>query len=69
MLFTELLRATPICDDPDSHETVEKVLYRYKESANEVDRSAEDEKTMRDRMEKTWTIEDRIQILGQVCQG
>lgn len=59
LLFSELLKQTPVCDCPDSHMVIEDVLIRMRETTTEINRASNDSQ-MKDTMEKTWLLQDRL---------
>jgi hypothetical protein len=66
-LFAELLKQTPVCDCPDSHLEIEKVLARLRETTAEINK-ATDDPGMKVTMEKTWILQDRLTLSDQVCK-
>ncbi|KAI9817228.1 MAG: hypothetical protein M1827_001341 [Pycnora praestabilis] len=64
LLFADLYKYTPVYDCPDSHAEIEKVLYRLREMTHEVNKATKDRKT-RDRIEKTWLLQDRLVLQDQ----
>lgn len=65
LLFTDLLKQTPVSDDPEAHGTLEKVLYRLKETTNEINRASDDTST-RHLIELTWRLQDRLVFADKV---
>ena len=65
LMFAELLKQTPVCDCPDSHTEIEKVLSRLRETTAEINR-ATDNPRMKITMEKTWILQDRLLLSDQV---
>ncbi|CCU76289.1 hypothetical protein BGHDH14_bgh03224 [Blumeria hordei DH14] len=59
LLFSELLRQTPVCDCPDSHLEIETVMVRLKEATTEINQAADDPRK-KNLMEKSWLLQDRI---------
>ncbi|KUJ22716.1 Dbl homology domain-containing protein [Mollisia scopiformis] len=59
LLFSELLKVTPVCDCPDSHIEIENVLIRLREATNEINRATDDPR-MKMVMEKSWLLQDRL---------
>ena len=59
LLFEDLRKHTPVCDDPDAHFELTKVLYRLQETTNEIDKATVDPKT-RKLIETTWLLQDRM---------
>jgi hypothetical protein len=64
-MFAELLKQTPVCDCPDSHLEIEKVLVRLRETTAEINRATDDPR-MKATMEKTWILQDRLLLSDQV---
>ena len=65
-MFAELLKQTPVCDCPDSHIEIEKVLSRLRETTAEINKATDDPR-MKMIMEKTWILQDRLLLSDQVC--
>jgi hypothetical protein len=65
-MFAELLKQTPVCDCPDSHMEIEKVLSRFRETTAEINKATDDSR-MKITMEKTWILQDRLLLSDQVC--
>jgi hypothetical protein len=64
-MFAELLKYTPVCDCPDSHIEIDKVLTRLRETTGEINRATNDPR-MKATMEKTWLLQDRLMLADQV---
>ncbi|KAH0542149.1 hypothetical protein FGG08_003449 [Glutinoglossum americanum] len=64
LLFADLYKETPVYDCPESHRELEKVLYRLRETTREINRATDDPR-MRDRIEKTWLLQDRLTFKEQ----
>ncbi|KAI9771123.1 MAG: hypothetical protein M1840_002474 [Geoglossum simile] len=64
LLFADLYKETPVYDCPESHRELEKVLYRLRETTREINRATDDPRT-RDRIEKTWLLQDRLTFKEQ----
>ncbi|PBP19580.1 hypothetical protein BUE80_DR009600 [Diplocarpon rosae] len=62
LLFSELLRQTPVCDCPDSHMEIENVLIRLREATTEINRATDDPR-MKATIEKSWLLQDRLIFL------
>lgn len=67
LLFAELLKHTPIEDDPNSHMEVECALLRLREATAEINRATNDTH-MRETLQKTWILQDRLVFPNQVCK-
>lgn len=59
LLFDQLLKETPVCDDPESHAEIEKTLLRLRETTAEIN-CATDNPELRAMLEKTWILQDRL---------
>ncbi|KAH6642950.1 hypothetical protein C7974DRAFT_431259 [Boeremia exigua] len=59
LLFDDLCRQTPVCDDPEAHAELEKALFRLQETIREVNKAKDDPKTRR-LIEITWQLQDRL---------
>ncbi|KAI1459067.1 Dbl homology domain-containing protein [Annulohypoxylon moriforme] len=59
LLFAELLKYTPVCDCPSSHIEIEKVLIRLREATSGINRATDDPR-LKDTMERTWLVQDRL---------
>ncbi|KAI1134562.1 Dbl homology domain-containing protein [Hypoxylon sp. FL0543] len=59
LLFAELLKYTPVCDCPSSHMEIENVLIRLREATAEMNRATDDPR-MKNSMEQTWLLQDRL---------
>ncbi|KAJ2900511.1 Round spore [Zalerion maritima] len=64
LLFSDLLKHTPVCDCPNSNMEVENTLFRLREAAAEINR-ATDDNGMKATLEKTWLLQDRLIFPGQ----
>ncbi|CAL3962345.1 unnamed protein product [Diplocarpon coronariae] len=62
LLFSELLKQTPVCDCPDSHMEIENVLIRLREATAEINRATDDPR-MKATIEKSWLLQDRLIFL------
>lgn len=65
LLFENLLKQTPVGDDPEAHAFIEKVLFRLRDVAKEVNRARDDPST-RVLIEKTWLLQDRLVFSEEV---
>lgn len=65
LLFAELLKQTPVCDSPDSHLEIEKILSRFRETTARINR-ATDDPNMRAAIKKTWILQDRLVLSDRV---
>ncbi|THZ16224.1 hypothetical protein D6C91_06450 [Aureobasidium pullulans] len=59
LLFKDLCRLTPSCDDPNSHAVLDDVLYRLGETCRNVDESRDNPDKLR-LMENSWILQDRL---------
>jgi hypothetical protein len=66
LLFSELLKHTPVIDCPYSHMEVENTLIRLREATTEINRATNDSRTKLV-LEKTWILQDRLAFPDRVC--
>ncbi|KAK4186442.1 hypothetical protein QBC35DRAFT_268983 [Podospora australis] len=59
LLFSELLKHTPVVDCPYSHMEIENTLIRLREATAEINRATDDVR-IRSVLEKTWILQDRL---------
>ncbi|KAL6858521.1 Dbl homology domain-containing protein [Trichoderma novae-zelandiae] len=59
LLFSELLKCTPISDCPNSHMEIDNTLTRLREATTEINRASSDDQ-IRITLEKTWILQDRL---------
>ncbi|KAK4237142.1 hypothetical protein C8A03DRAFT_44965 [Achaetomium macrosporum] len=59
LLFSELLKHTPVIDCPYSHMEIENTLSRLREVTAEINRATNDSRT-KSILEKTWILQDRL---------
>ncbi|KAI0911815.1 hypothetical protein F4823DRAFT_584306 [Ustulina deusta] len=64
LLFSELLKYTPVCDCPSSHMEIENVLIRLRETTAEINR-ATDDPGIKASLEQTWLLQDRLVFPNQ----
>ncbi|KAI1356308.1 hypothetical protein F5Y01DRAFT_323774 [Xylaria sp. FL0043] len=64
LLFSELLKYTPVCDCPSSHIEIESVLIRLRETTAEINR-ATDDPGIKASLEQTWLLQDRLVFPNQ----
>ncbi|KAI1429999.1 hypothetical protein F5Y12DRAFT_709544 [Xylaria sp. FL1777] len=64
LLFSELLKYTPVCDCPSSHMEIEGVLIRLRETTAEINR-ATDDPGIKASLEQTWLLQDRLVFPNQ----
>ncbi|KAI0974261.1 hypothetical protein F4678DRAFT_458226 [Xylaria arbuscula] len=64
LLFSELLKYTPVCDCPSSHMEIESVLIRLRETTAEINR-ATDDPGVKASLEQTWLLQDRLVFPNQ----
>ncbi|KAF2853415.1 hypothetical protein T440DRAFT_476683 [Plenodomus tracheiphilus IPT5] len=64
LLFEDLCRQTPVCDDPEAHAELEKALFRLQETIREVNKAKDDPRTRR-LIEITWQLQDRLAFQEQ----
>jgi hypothetical protein len=65
LLFSELLKYTPVIDCPYSHMEIENTLIRLREANAEINRATNDSRT-KSVLEKTWILQDRLAFPNQV---
>lgn len=65
LLFSELLKYTPVIDCPHSHMEIENTLIRIREATAEINRATNDSRT-KSVLEKTWILQDRLAFPDQV---
>jgi hypothetical protein len=65
LLFSELLKYTPVCDCPNSHMEIENVLIRLREVTAEINRATDDPQ-IKTTLEQTWLLQDRLIFPRQV---
>ncbi|PWW75598.1 Dbl homology domain-containing protein [Tuber magnatum] len=76
LLFAEMVKCTPAMDCPESNQLLDKVRFRLEEAAHQINLAAVNGPKIRDRMEKTWLLQDRlsfkdkpdcsVRLLGQI---
>ncbi|KAF2139956.1 uncharacterized protein K452DRAFT_320046 [Aplosporella prunicola CBS 121167] len=59
LFFSDLLKHTPVADDPVAHAELEKVYYRLKDAIQEIN-NAKDDPVTRRLIETTWLLQDRL---------
>ncbi|KAK4062634.1 uncharacterized protein Triagg1_9875 [Trichoderma aggressivum f. europaeum] len=59
LIFSELLKCTPISDCPNSHMEIDNTLTRLREATTEINRASNDE-NIKSTLEKTWILQDRL---------
>ncbi|GAB1310409.1 Round spore [Madurella fahalii] len=64
LLFSELLKYTPVVDCPCSHMEIENTLSRLREATAEINRATDDSR-VRSVLEKTWILQDRLVFPNQ----
>ncbi|KAK3984694.1 hypothetical protein QBC44DRAFT_345861 [Cladorrhinum sp. PSN332] len=64
LLFSELLKHTPVVDCPYSHMEIENALIRLREATAEINRATDDSR-VRLVLEKTWILQDRLAFPNQ----
>lgn len=65
LLFSELLKYTPVCDCPHSHMEIEDTLVRLREATAEINQATNDAR-IKATLEKTWVLQDRLVFPAQV---
>ncbi|KAL2165184.1 hypothetical protein VTH06DRAFT_480 [Thermothelomyces fergusii] len=64
LLFSELLKHTPVIDCPYSHMVIENTLVRLREATAEINRATNDSRT-KSALEKTWILRARLRFPEQ----
>ncbi|KAI9682192.1 MAG: hypothetical protein M1817_000246 [Caeruleum heppii] len=64
LLFADLAKYTPVCDGPEAHAKIEKVIYRLRETTREINKATDDPET-RQRIEQTWLLQDKLIFPGE----
>ncbi|KAI3397878.1 hypothetical protein diail_10279 [Diaporthe ilicicola] len=59
LLFSELLKYTPVADSPYAHMEIENTLVRLREATSQVNRATDDAR-VKAVLEKTWLLQDRL---------
>ncbi|PUU75562.1 hypothetical protein B9Z19DRAFT_1131105 [Tuber borchii] len=65
LLFAEIVKCTPAMDCPESNQLLDKVRFRLEEAARQVNLAAVNGPKIRDRMEKTWLLQERLSFKGK----
>jgi len=63
LFFRELCKQTPACDDPVTHDELQKIVFRLEETIDEINK-AKDNPSTRRLIETTWRLQDRIDFEG-----
>lgn len=63
LFFKELCKQTPACDDPVTHDELQKIVFRLEETILEINQ-AKDNPSTRRLIETTWRLQDRFQFEG-----
>jgi hypothetical protein len=70
LLFSELLKYTPVADSPHAHMEIENALVRLREATSQVNRATDDAR-VKAVLEKTWLLQDRLvfpdSVRGSFC--
>lgn len=59
LLFSELLKHTPVADSPYAHMEIENTLVRLREATSQINRATDDAR-VKAVLEKTWLLQDRL---------
>ncbi|KAK8163834.1 hypothetical protein IWX90DRAFT_403474 [Phyllosticta citrichinensis] len=59
LFFADLMKHTPVADDPVAHAELEKVHFRLKDANQEIN-NAKDDNLRRKLIETTWLLQDRL---------
>ncbi|KAI6804642.1 hypothetical protein KC361_g73 [Hortaea werneckii] len=65
LLFSDLWKLTPVCDDPDCHATLQKLLVDINQACQLMNQAKDDHSALRV-LEVTWLIGERLTFSGQV---
>ncbi|KAI7560874.1 hypothetical protein KC317_g9448 [Hortaea werneckii] len=65
LLFSDLWKLTPVCDDPDCHATLQKLLVDINQACQLMNQAKDDRTALRV-LEVTWLIGERLTFSGQV---
>ncbi|RMZ19616.1 hypothetical protein D0859_16390 [Hortaea werneckii] len=65
LLFSDLWKLTPVCDDPDCHATLQKLLIDINQACKLMNQAKDDRTALRV-LEVTWLIGERLTFSGQV---
>ena len=63
LFFRELCKQTPACDDPVTHDELQKIVFRLEETIDEINK-AKDNPSTRRLIETTWRLQDRVNFEG-----
>ena len=59
LLFADLFKHLPVIDCPESHAEIEKVLFRLRETAMEINKATNDEYA-REKIQRSWHLQDLL---------
>ena len=65
LLFADLFKHLPVIDCPESHAEVEKILFRLRETAMEINKATNDE-YVREKIQRSWYLQDLLVFPGPV---
>ncbi|KAI7022468.1 hypothetical protein KC355_g2064 [Hortaea werneckii] len=65
LLFSDLWKLTPVCDDPDCHATLQNLLVDINQACQLMNQAKDDHSALRV-LEVTWLIGERLTFSGQV---
>lgn len=65
LLFSDLCKLTPVCDDPDAHAAVRDICTQLNDACERMNQAKENPARAR-MLETTWLIGDRLSFSGQV---
>jgi hypothetical protein len=66
LLFRDIEKNTPAIDCPDTNRLLEKVRHRLDEAVHQVNVANSDAPRTRERIEKTWLLQDRLDFHQKV---
>lgn len=65
LLFGDLCKLTPVCDDPNCHAAVERLLHELHRACRRVNEAKDDHANVRT-LNTTWLLGERLTFSGQV---
>lgn len=65
LLFNDLCKLTPVCDDPDCHATLEQLLVAINRACRLMNQARDDHSALKS-METTWLVGERLSFSSQV---
>lgn len=65
LLFNDLCKLTPVCDDPDCHAAIERLLVKINKACHLMNQAREDHSALK-ALETTWLVGERLTFSSQV---